>query len=378
VLPVVLLGWQLSTRRRSSSDFLANPHTSCSELTYGRDVREIADIGPNAMLRGQHVTSACTSEAHTAPDRQAETARIARALRSSLGTTAGKHAHAALDAYRCEDFEIFYVRAGIALELAMKAKLAGISPYLLAPDGAKWFQHGQNFAKGVSAKGLRSVSADQALHRMHAIEPALMAAIGPRIEETITRRDQSVHVGVYSKPSDEELLSHAAAFVEAVNGLLLQEPRKFWSDLAGLASELVADERNVVRVRVETKLSTARALFATLTYAQRSTLSDNGSIFFEDNKDDVPELVLVDCPVCNNEAVAGGELTDDGEPAWDREPDPVGWMYDIKTVITSFECEVCQLRLDGADEVAAAGLPPELRNDHADPGLLYEPDWERN
>lgn len=312
--------------------------------------------------------------------REEETARVARALRSSLGSTAGKHAHAALDAYRRGDFETFYVQAGIALELAMKAKLAGISPYLLAPDGVKWFQHGQNFAKGLtSAKGLRSVSADHALQRLQAIEPALMAGIASNIEETVTRRDQSVHMGVYTKPSDEELLSHAAAFVQAVNGLLLQEPTQFWSEYGGLAGELVADERDVVRVRVETKFATARSLFAALTEDQRSTLSENGSAFFDEYAEETPGLVLVECPVCASQAVANGDLTDDGEPDWDhREPDPVGWIHDIKTVITSFDCKVCQLTLEGADEIVAAGLPSKAPNDHADPGLLYEPDWERD
>lgn len=311
---------------------------------------------------------------------EVENARIARSLRSSLGRTAGKHAHAALDAYRREDFETFYVEAGIALELAMKAKLAGISPYLLAPDGFKWFQHGFQFAKGVTAaKALKSVSADQAAHRLQVIEPALMAGIASKIDETLDRRDQSVHMGVFSKPSDDELLSHAAAFVEAVNGMLLQVPIEFWSDLAGLAGQLVAAERDVVRIRVEKKLATARALFAALSEDQKLTLSENGLVYFEHYKDEAPEFVLIGCPVCEFEALATGDLTDDGEPDWDhREPEPVGWIYDINTVLTNFECKVCQLKFDGTEEIAAAGLPAKVQNDHADPSLLYEPDSERD
>jgi hypothetical protein len=42
-------------------------------------------------------------------------------------------------------------------------------------------------------------------------------------------------------------------------------------------------------------------------------------------------------------------------------------------VVTRFECKVCRLVLDNADEIAAAGLPDKVQNDHADPQLLYEP-----
>jgi hypothetical protein len=42
--------------------------------------------------------------------------------------------------------------------------------------------------------------------------------------------------------------------------------------------------------------------------------------------------------------------------------------------LTYFECKVCRLRLAGADEIAAAELPPKVANDRADPALLYEQD----
>lgn len=299
-----------------------------------------------------------------------------RSLRNRLGRTAGEHAHAALDAYRRESYETFYVEAGIALEHAMKAKLAAETPYLLAPDGRGWFQNGHRRSKGdLTSPAPRTVSAKDALERLRLLESDLVAGIATQIAETIERRDQSVHMGVFTKPTDEELLTHAAAFVEAVNGLLRQTPEEFWTDLAGLAEGLVAEERDVVRVRVLKKMADARDCLALLSEEQRDVFEDAAIEFFEDHKADHPELVVVKCPVCGKDALVAGELTDDGEPVWDhREREPVGWAPEINTVVTQFECKVCRFDLDNAEEVAAAGLPAKVANEHADPHLLYEPD----
>lgn len=303
---------------------------------------------------------------------------VARVLRSRLGRIAGERARAALDAYRRQSFEAFYVEAGISLELAMKAKLAGISPYLLAPDSKGWFKHGHQLARGVTtAKGLRSASAEESLQRLMEIEPSVMSVIASQIGDTIMRRDQSVHLGVFVEPTGDELLSHAAAFVEAVNGLLVQNPTAFWGDLASLAAELVAAEKNGVRIRVAQKFATAHELLASLTDEQRELLSSSGEPYIEFRKDETPELVLVTCPVCSYEGIGNGEIDDRGEPVWDhREPDPVGWSYDFRTVLTSFECRVCQLDLSGPAEIRAAGLPEDVDNDHVDPSWFYESDWD--
>jgi hypothetical protein len=243
-----------------------------------------------------------------------------RSLRTRIGRTAGEHAHAALDAYRRESFETFYVEAGIALELAMKAKLAGESPYLLAVDGPKWFQHGYRIAKGdTTSPAPKSVSAKDALDRLKLLEPGLVTGIATQIAETIERRDQSVHMGVFTKPTDEELLFHAAAFVEAVNGLLIQSPEEFWEDLAELAGELVAAERDAVRIRVAKKFADARAHLAALTEDERYTLSDSCRAYFEyftEESEEQPDLVQIKCPVCGYDALETGELIDYGEPEW--------------------------------------------------------------
>jgi hypothetical protein len=104
-------------------------------------------------------------------------------------------------------------------------------------------------------------------------------------------------------------------------------------------------------------------------------LEDTAITYLQDHQEEQPELVVIDCPVCARDALGIGELTDDGEPIWDhREREPIGWAYDINTILTGFHCKVCRLALAGADEIAAAGLPAKVPNKHADPHLLYEPD----
>jgi len=51
------------------------------------------------------------------------------------------------------------------------------------------------------------VSARDALDRLRQLEPELVSGVAPQIMETIERRDQSVHMGVFATPSDDELLT---------------------------------------------------------------------------------------------------------------------------------------------------------------------------
>ncbi len=296
--------------------------------------------------------------------------------RSRLGRVACEHARAALEAYQRQAYELFYVEAGIALELAMKARLATVTPYLLAPNERGWFRQGFNLAKGDTQSGARSVSAKDALDRLKSLEPELIAGIAPLILATVERRDQSVHLGVFSQPSGAELLAHAATFVEAINGLVPDSPEVFWGDSAVLAAELVAAERSAVRVRVAGLIAAARTRLATLTGEEREVLGGVATQYYEDYQDEIPDLVVVTCPVCASDALATGELTDDGEPVWDRDPEPIAWAYEINTVLTGFECKVCRLRLSSAEEIAASDLPTKVANEHVDPSMLYERDPE--
>ena len=256
----------------------------------------------------------------------------------------------------------------------MKVRLARITPYLLAPNGNSWFTHGHRFASGQWADAI-SVSAEEASSRLATLEPELMAAVGPQVRETLRRRNQSAHMGLFETPTAEAKLAHAAAFVTAVEGFLRIDPATFWREHAGVAEALVAEQLDAVRVAVQARINLARAEFQRLDLARQESLLDAAAAWRE-AEDRGPDWVEVECPACRTKAEGGGDLDDFGEPDWDRDGEICGWIGNIKTILTVVRCRACGLTLTGAAEIAAAGLESTVDNDRATTEDIFEPDFD--
>jgi hypothetical protein len=299
-----------------------------------------------------------------------------QAIAKRLGMAAQHHARTALSAYaQGERSADFYLNAGTALELAIKARLVrSHGLFCLAPSNSNWFQTYVLITKDLDATGKdrpKTVDAAVALDRLKRLEPELPAVFGPFVEETLERRNLVAHVGLGRAPSDEDHLSHAANFVQALNVLLRWQHADFWGDLAQLAEKLLSDEQNAVAVRVSARLAVAKALANQLTEEAFFAADESEKARLSDL---IHEYVAVSCPACGGTALGVGYIIDDGDVEHEYEDGgwTTRWLPDFVTRLELVNCTICKLRLRGADEIAEAGLPDKVANERATSEDVYD------
>ena len=295
-------------------------------------------------------------------------------LRTRFASSALHHARKALEGYREASHPDFYLHAGTALELAIKARLVGDhGVYCIAPDARGWFKATLRLARDVDgAQGERphTVEAAEALRRLQLLEPELPEVFGRHVAGTLERRNVGAHAGHGSAPSDEEFLSHVASFVTAVGVLLKTEPASFWGDLAGVAASLVDQELDAVRVRVQVKIAKARAAVRQVGPDALGVLDAKG---LADLEDEEPDVVAVTCPACGQHGWATGRVADEGEAESEYEDGAIEWhwMPELVLLVDFFVCPVCSLTLVG-QETSQAGIPSKVPNDRASPADAYD------
>lgn len=166
-------------------------------------------------------------------------------------------------------------------------------------------------------------------------------------------------------------LSHAAAFVRAVGVLLRSNTEAFWGELAGLAASLVNDELNAVAVRVQAKIAQARAalrlLTANGTNEVGSALAAAAELALHEEE---PDVINLPCPVCRFDGWGVGAVVDEGDAEGEHDDGGITWHWlpDLYVLLDSFECHVCRLNLEGAEELDEAGVPLRVATDRATPG----------
>jgi hypothetical protein len=297
-------------------------------------------------------------------------------LAAQLGLSAGRHAKRALAFYVSGEIPEFYLHAGTALELAVKAKLANHNPAFLAPEGNRWFGPALAFGRGKPvppnlAEKIASVGANEAVNRLRLLDSTLGEAFRSDVIQLFELRNHVAHLG-WAEPSDERLEERAASFVRAINILLRIKPREFWDLHADLAESLVADDIDRTRRTVELKRSAARSKVDMYGDLLTAVIDANNS--YVELRDRDPSSVVVPCPVCGALGVAEGELVDEGEPDFEYSDGEMvtHWSYDLRVLVGYFFCRVCELELDGEDELEAADVDTSIQNPDAEPGDVYD------
>lgn len=301
----------------------------------------------------------------------------AKGLRGRLGAAATKHAHSALDCYRSKDSSGFYLHAGTAIELSLKARLLHHGLLAIAPSHKDWFKFAMALRNPDLPNG-QTVGGREAVARLLELEPNAHLGLDALVLETIDRWNQVKHLGLAREPSPEDFLAHTASFLRVVNALLQREPAQFWGVEHALVEQLVAEELSAVGVRVAEKLDAARRRVQSLGPQALADLANVVAEAISDADDwDVTLWAEYACPVCDSPGRAHGEVIDDGEVDVDADKYEVNyhWAPHIVTVVESFKCDVCGLDIEGADELDAAGLPRRVDNDRVDPRALAEPDY---
>ncbi|KQM36866.1 hypothetical protein [Microbacterium sp. Leaf203] len=290
-----------------------------------------------------------------------------KAFRKHLVRASSEMACLALDAVAAEeraDVASAAVRAGMAMEFALRAVVATVSPALLfVPRGLKpttpaAMVHAHRTAT-VSVEWLSAqTSTDMSLVRgLAAATVGGLTDYNDDIERVVKRRDAVVHMYAVETDGLRESLTSLARVIGVLLPHLKVTGEKFWgSGRLAFVSELIDERAGAVRADVAVKVREAQlrveaASSGILRADARhlmSVLEDQGSVFFPPGP---LEVFREDCPACGFQAEVLVKTEDDIDNPDDLEL--VDWENDVPTAVlipqaplsARLQCPVCRLAL---------------------------------
>jgi hypothetical protein len=298
----------------------------------------------------------------------------------SLTESSKRYALLAANAFVNADSAACALASGIAVEHALKARIAAESPVFLAVgrNDAAWFLSARRlltYAEDADAfdavsDGVQTLGANGSFIRACAIDSSLNS-LDAHVDRVLRYRNGHAHMGMAGTEELKVVFASCAKVVTEV--LSLQD--EFWGLHANMVDALLDDLATELRQRVEVKLAAARTEFEHR-FASESSLVRSTLIQHIENARDWQigdDRRPHECPACGSGALVYG--TNRVEFDYDNHSDyPTAWVVlDANRLL----CEVCHLVLDGTDELEAAGIDPEMENADVDPGDVYgerEPD----
>ena len=294
---------------------------------------------------------------------------------SNLRASAERNSRIALDRYVDYDIAQFAVAAGLAVEHALKFRLARESPLLLADGASKaWLQNARELSKARDNAELlppevRTITALEAFDRVVVLDPTC-ARIRPAVESIMSVRNSQAHMGVIGSGDVREVFAQFARAIETV----LVVSGTFWAPHEPLVRTLLDEFAAAVAKRVQEKLARARLVFERRFGGLASEIRI-GAIELALNtliaqiRDDT---VSVACPACSSSALLGGI---NRVESIDTHSDYPGYAVFLEA--EWLRCAACELRLEGEEELEEAGVDLVVENNEVDVGDLfgdYEPD----
>lgn len=273
---------------------------------------------------------------------------------SAFYASAQEFALSALEAHHSGNHRRVPLFAGTAVEHLAKACLARRSPVLLVD-----LRNGSSFnwlAALLSVEGagvpadIRTVGLSEALKRVRRF-------VRSKASEDDLRTLIDIRNGVVHAAEDTEVEERIlTAFVQEADSLLedLDRAREdFWGGQLPVVKALLADASNELQHRVQVKLAAAEAMIERR-YQTEGEAVISALRAFSKSGPRTAEQEFYDCPVCGSGGIATGSHN-----IWGPLGEPTGIpMLDAEDWFTAqqFHCPVCNLRLDSAAEIDAAGM----------------------
>lgn len=270
--------------------------------------------------------------------------------------------------------------ASLALELLGKSALARHHPSLIADP-----THRSSIfaAAGINISAeVRTIGAHTLFDRLRHLAPTFDEKVKTFCVAIAERRNAELHSGetpFRSMRVDawQAQYWHAAQIILGLQGSTLDD----WlgSSLAATPKAILKHADEAKRLAVTIRLQRAKELFFERKRAERErALADAASRqafhysgLFTLSGDKEWEVT---CPACGGKAFFAGVQT--AEDVIDTYTDDEGAWESVETWYSAeqFHCPVCDLELDGADEIAAAELDGEY-SDTDDREMAYEPEY---
>jgi hypothetical protein len=273
----------------------------------------------------------------------------------------------------------FLLHAGTAMELLAKAFLCSMDPTLVA-DVADFDAvlhasgHGRHARKPRHL--IKTVTTRAALDRCGQIVPPI-ANLGPDLARLVDARNGTVHLGLVDQDAAGGSL---VPFLKVMQELLREsgwDSSQFWGDYEEVVTTRLSESSKDAAIKAMESIAAARVHFResydhlpqevreTVVRAVEASYTPFGY-----------EEQLVDCPACYKLALTSGNTEVQWEADWEADEFGQPYVSGGGPVVTFFpgylRCRVCDLELDGEDELEAAGLQRSWTLDDVDPSDFYD------
>jgi len=267
--------------------------------------------------------------------------------------------------------ETFFLYAAMAIELLGKAVLASKHPSLIVDpkDLNSLFQIcGVEGFTNRPITTLKTISGREVLRRCQKLLPRLSSIEG-ELERLILQRNSLVHIGSLK---DENIRSTYKAFLTAI--MILSEylgikKSEIFGEFKDAIETFLDDTKKEIEKIVEEKIIRAKNNFKNKfsdmdEYTKKAVIK----AIEESYRLIMYEEELTECPACGHLGILRGDYEHEWKE-WDvdEEGNPIPCV-EVTMYPREFECSVCGLKLEDADELDVVGLaePIEMEGDPKD------------
>ncbi|HEV2071236.1 MAG TPA: hypothetical protein VGR26_15715 [Acidimicrobiales bacterium] len=285
-----------------------------------------------------------------------------------LAETAQKYARRAVSYFIDNDHSDFYLAAGVALEHAMKARLAREDVLFIAPANdfrsavALW-RTADNFQS--LPFGTRTVSGADAVARVTILDKNF-APHSEAATHILRCRNGEAHIGA---PGSTEHEKDFANFLASIESLSEGSSDEFWGQHVDLVRVTLDQNAAQVAKEVTQKIGVARG-----NYSRRfESLDDEqrrGLFAFIEQQVDAglsDDVLRAECPACSGPALLYGENSVEFDIDVDHRSGAIigaGQYVEFRAAV--LRCGACTLHLVSEEELDAAKVDRVFANDGVD------------
>jgi len=272
--------------------------------------------------------------------------------------------------------------ASLALELLAKSSLSNVHPALIADPN-----HYQSMFAACGhplSNNVKTITAKTLFERLSHISKSFDKRIQKFCEQLALKRNAEIHSGEsplsgISSEAWESKFWHAAYTILEIQNKKLEQ----WlgADEAHAPSQILLGAREAIAMMVKTRITHALEDFNSKhkSVKKREELIKDSKQFKpwghqERFSFSVDNFKLHECPSCKGMGIIGGTQYDEEISEDQNHDDPFTEYFDITYNSEEFVCLVCELHLQGFQEISVTDLPQEFY-DTEEREREFEPDY---
>jgi hypothetical protein len=301
-------------------------------------------------------------------------------VKEELQNSASEFGQSALHAYLDKNWAVFLLHAATSLEHLLKASLASRHAALIAAADFDSLLHACELSPHAHtpASLMKTIGARDALERCGRLIPSI-DILKKELNLLVDVRNGVVHLGHVDKQAAKQTLTPFLKASDHLLSYIRADKPAHWGDLQDLVTARLSDSIKESEVRAMEAVTSAKVEFGRrFGGIADTTLRDGLLKSIESTYSPAKyEEQLVDCPSCGRLALVSGAYEVEWEPDYDY-ADGESFIAGVYPVVTFYpghlSCRVCELELDGEDELETAGIKKSWELEDIDSRDFYEPE----